>query len=94
VATLVAEAVLGLTVAERSAKGPGFDYYLGDPDQANSLFQNRMRLEVSGILAGSTRIASRVKVKESQTKRSDAGGMPACIIVVEFGSPRARMTKR
>lgn len=38
------------TIIERSRKGTGFDYWLGDKD--SYLFQKKARLEVSGILRG------------------------------------------
>src|SRR5260221_12677183 len=42
----------GKTVLERSAKGPGFDFWIGDEEDAELPFQGLMRLEVSGILSG------------------------------------------
>jgi hypothetical protein len=46
------------------------------------------RLEVSGIRKGSrSQINARVKQKTYQTLASDAQGLPAYIIVVEFSRP-------
>jgi hypothetical protein len=46
------------------------------------------RLEVSGIRRGSrSQINARVKQKTEQTGASDAGELPAYIIVVEFSRP-------
>ena len=76
---------------ERSFKGTGFDYWMGNPaqhDENDELpFQNLTRLEVSGILQGdAVRIARRVKVKLDQVEPTDHVG-PAIIVVVEFGGP-------
>ncbi|MCU0541386.1 MAG: hypothetical protein MUE44_04270 [Oscillatoriaceae cyanobacterium Prado104] len=46
------------------------------------------RLEVSGIRKGNrSQINARVKLKTEQTRTSDAQGLPAYIIVVEFSRP-------
>jgi hypothetical protein len=46
------------------------------------------RLEVSGIRNGNRgKINARVKQKTEQTRASDAQGLPAYIIVVEFSRP-------
>jgi hypothetical protein len=63
VAILLVKAVTGLVVVERSKKGPGFDYWLGESDD-DELFTNHARLEVSGILSGSdSDIKSRTRKK-------------------------------
>jgi hypothetical protein len=86
IAILLLQHLMGLTVIERSRRGTGFDYWLG-PAQANLPFQRMMRLEVSGIRAGSRRlINARVKLKQAQVKRF-AHPLPASIVVVEFSTP-------
>lgn len=82
----------GFKVLEKSAKGGGFDYWLG---KGSSLpFQGKARLEVSGIRAGDDKeLARRVGIKIEQTKKSD-GKFPAFVVVVEFGSPKARVVQR
>ena len=55
----------------------------------------RGRLEVSGILHGDDGdIASRSKAKLNQTARSVSSGLPAYVIVVEFGRPIAEVTRK
>lgn len=78
-----------LTIIERSRKGTGFDYWLGNQDSTAILpFQHMARLEVSGIRKGNqSQINARVKQKTEQTGASDAEGLPAYIIVVEFSRP-------
>ena len=49
-AILLVQLFVGYTVVERSVKGTGFDYWLGSENDA--LFQNKARLEASGILRG------------------------------------------
>ena len=76
------------TILERSRKGTGFDYWLGDKDCA--LFQKKARLEVSGILKGDdTALKNRYKAKVIQTGRSDVTGLPAYISIIEFSKPKA-----
>ena len=96
IAALLAKQELGYAVVERAAKGTGIDYWLGNEVEGPP-FQNKARLEVSGILraGGSaqeveTAVASRVRAKQKQTQPS-SGALPACVIVVEFGSPLAEV---
>ncbi|AEB08507.1 hypothetical protein [Desulfobacca acetoxidans] len=82
----------GLTVIERSIKGTGFDYWIGD--DSGELFQNKARLEVSGIRRGDdSSIKARVKKKIKQTQISD-GFNSAYIVVVEFSRPISQIVKR
>jgi hypothetical protein len=79
------------TVIERSRKGTGFDYWLGDEE---NLFQ-QARLEISGILKGSRNdIAHRVDEKRRQTARAGHSKTPAYVCAVEFGGPVARMVTK
>jgi hypothetical protein len=81
---------------ERSAKGTGIDYWVGDRRDGQEMFQRTARLEVSGILTGDeTKIEARLNQKLAQTQRSDTAGvgMPAYVVIVEFGSPEARFVK-
>ena len=62
-------------------------------------FQNKARLEVSGILSveGSDidverAVAKRVREKLKQTQ-SSSGPLPAYVVVVEFGSPLGEVQK-
>lgn len=89
VAFLLILQLTNLTVIERSRKGTGFDYWLGIQDSTATLpFQRMARLEVSGIRKGNrSQINVRVKQKTEQTRVSDAQGLPAYIIVVEFSRP-------
>ena len=92
VAILLLHALTGYTVIERSRKGTGFDWWLGTAD---NLFQGKARLEVSGILRGTTRrINSRLKARVGQTRQSDRLALTAYVVVVEFGTPRAKVVQR
>jgi hypothetical protein len=79
-----------MVVVERSKKGPGFDYWLGNEDEdGEELFQRKARLEVSGILSGSRlQVQARVRQKKEQMKPSDRLA-PGYVAVVEFGTPIA-----
>jgi hypothetical protein len=89
IAFLLILQLTNLTVIERSRKGTGFDYWLGSQASNPMLpFERMARLEVSGIRKGSrSQINARVKQKTEQTGASDAEGLPAYIIVVEFSRP-------
>jgi hypothetical protein len=72
----------------RSYKTTGFDYWLGD--KTDSLFQEKARLEISGILNGNdTQFNTRIKQKFKQTNTSDNSGLECFVSVVEFGKPKA-----
>ncbi len=91
VAILVLRDLTGLRAIERARKGKGFDDWLGEDEP---LFQNKARLEVSGILEGTdSQVRSRLKQKLEQTSKSDQLGLPAYGVVVEFGRPQTRVAK-
>ena len=76
------------TVIERSRKGTGFDYWLGERN--SELFQKKARLEVSGILKGDdATMTNRFNAKVVQTEQSDDTKLPAYISIVEFSKPKA-----
>lgn len=94
IAALLVATHTELEVVERSRKGTGFDYWLGRKGEASTLFQQTARLEVSGIGRGTNAsVNARVKAKLQQTSVSD-GALPAYVVVVEFGTPRARVVKK
>ncbi len=81
-------------VIKRSRKRTGIDFWLGLKED-KFLFQNRARLEISGILKGSkSQIKQRLKAKMEQTKQSDHLDLKAFIIVVEFSTPTAKIAIR
>ena len=86
------------TVIERSNIGEGIDYWLGYKEDTDKfMFQRKARLEVSGILLDKqypSQIKQRVRKRTEQTKQSDRSGLPAYVIVVEFGQPAVYMVKR
>lgn len=80
---------------ERSAKGTGIDYWVVEDSDQTGIFQRSARLEVSGILRGDkAKIATRLKEKLLQTKRSAETGLPAYVAIVEFGAPEAMLVKK
>ncbi len=85
-----------LIVLERSVKGTGFDYWLGhEEDEQEPLFQRKARLEVSGIRRGNASdVDYRLRTRMRQTRRSDRTGLPAYIVVVEFGKPCSKVAAR
>lgn len=94
IASLVVPVLSALTVVERSRKGTGFDFWLGDASDPGPLFQGRARMEVSGIRRGDdSAIRTRVKQKLAQTQQSRGAKLPAVVVVVEFGSPKCQIAE-
>ena len=90
IAVLLSRQELGYLVIERSVKGTGIDYWMGDESDALS-FERKARLEISGIRSGSSSaVRDRVRQKLQQTTPSD-GSLTAFVIVVEFGTPLAEV---
>jgi len=90
---MLSTALTPYTVIERSRKGTGIDYWLGDKDSV--LFQKKARLEVSGILKGNNYdINRRYDAKVEQIQRSNGLQLPAFVSVIEFSYPRAIFNKR
>ncbi len=59
------------------------------------LFQNKARLEISGIRHGNQNsVKTRVREKLKQTEISDETELPAYVVVVEFGLPVAEVRQR
>jgi hypothetical protein len=88
IAILIVCDLTGKVVVERSKKGPGFDYWLGEEDD-DLLFSGKARLEVSGILSGSSSLVqARVRQKKEHVKPSDHLA-PGYVAVVEFSTPTA-----
>ena len=91
IAALLIAALTEYTIVERARKGPGFDYWLGKKNSAMPLFQDKARLEVSGMRKGDDKaIETRVRRKFKQIEPSDPG-LPGLVAVIEFGSPRTRV---
>lgn len=89
IAILLVRELSGKVVVERSKKGPGFDHWIGEDDDL--LFRGKARLEVSGILLGTTsQIDTRVKQKKAQIKSTNHLA-PGYIAIVEFGKPMAHV---
>lgn len=90
---MLTTALTPYTIIERSRKGTGFDYWLGDKN--SYLFQRKARLEVSGILHGDdSMIKNRHAAKIEQTNKSDKLQLPAYISVIEFSKPKALFAKK
>lgn len=83
------------TILQKSIKGTGFDFWLGKKGQTNLLFQEKIRLEVSGILKGDQKkVDQRFKEKSNQTNRSDDSGLDAIIAIIEFSLPLSKLQKK
>lgn len=89
ISVLLALKLTDYTIVERSRKGTGFDYLLGDKE--DPLFTPKARLEVSGIMKETTTntLTTRFQQKAYQTDKSDNMQMSAYISVVEFSTPKA-----
>lgn len=89
IAILLSKNLSSHNCIERSSKGLGFDYWLGEEDSIG-LFQRKARLEISAIRkeTPTNTIENRVKAKETQTKKSAFLNMNAHICVMEFSNPK------
>lgn len=91
IAALVVERLTELTVVERSRKGTGFDYWLGPKNDSEPLFQDKQKLEVSGILVGDEGdVRRRLREKLAQLRRGDVP-IPGFGMVVHFATPETRV---
>jgi hypothetical protein len=92
-AILLIEELTEFQAVERAVAPNGVDYWLSDKDDPNLLWS--ARLEVSGTLAGGqTERKKRIKQKLKQTDQSDGRGIPAMVVVVEFGELVAEVVKK
>ena len=74
---------------ERSVQGTGFDFWLGYG--SGPLFQQKVRLEVSGIFQGtSSDIAARLAEKLRQADTTNQQ-LQKLAIIVEYSGPEARV---
>lgn len=90
ISVLLAERETNYTCLERSSKGSGFDYYLGDEDDFG-IFQHKAKLEISGILSETktNTVKQRVKEKKDQVDKYAKENMQAHICVTAFSAPKA-----
>ena len=94
VAIAISREVTGKQVVEQSWKGRGkgrgfgFDYWLGDVSD-DLVFTRDLRLEVSGVLNGSSSdVKRRLKEKVEQVSRF-GNAVPGLAVVVAFAQPKA-----
>lgn len=93
IAFLLVHDLKGMISIERSKKENGFDYWIGVKDHRYSLFQKKARLEVSGIRTGQENsVATRLDEKVTRLKKYK-NPLSAIVIIVEFGTPQARITE-
>ncbi|MHA4844542.1 hypothetical protein ACX0G7_10280 [Flavitalea antarctica] len=89
IAILMASIELDVKAIEKSRKGSGIDYWLGSED--SFLFQNKVRLEVSGIRKGTDQeLKQRFEIKMRQSEKSDGTFLPAFVVIVDFNKPRVK----
>ena len=94
IAILLLEETQDLLPMERARKGTGFDYWLGREGGEGALFQNRTRLEVSGLRHGSrAQTTQRLNRKLDQMQRTHRS-LPGYAVVVEFGQPFTAVGRR
>lgn len=94
IAIAIIEKLTSYTVIRRSWIGTGFDYWLGEKD-SDLPFDEKARLEISGIMHGSNDdIRHRANIKINQTRQSDNLKLPAIIVITEFSRPASYLVKR
>ena len=96
IALLLIQKLTDYAPISRSKRGTGFDYWLGPHQNIDdNIFQNKARLEASGIRKGSdSQIDRRLREKIDQPKPSDSTGLSVYAIVVEFSRPTSRIAQR
>ena len=88
IAILLSIKLTEYSTVERSMKETGIDFWIGDKD--GEMFQEKARLEVSGIFQGNdSQFKSRIKQKFKQTNISDNSGFDCFVSVIEFSKPIA-----
>jgi len=94
IAALIIPELTEYKIVERARKGPHFDYWLGPKEgDPGILFQNKARLEISGIRCGQEKeIKARVKQKKKQVRLSTVP-LPGFAAIVEFSQPLSRLVK-
>ncbi|HKV12581.1 MAG TPA: hypothetical protein VJ725_30835 [Thermoanaerobaculia bacterium] len=93
-AILVVAKLTNLEVLRQSSRKNGFDYVL--VPRGSFLFQNRVRLEVTGTRTSKTERELELLVEEKRRrfdKFGDQGIPPAIIVVVDFGRPLAHVVR-
>ena len=91
IAILLIERLTEFTVVERSRKGTGFDYWLGPKGDAQPLFQDKQKLEVSGVLDGDeSELRRRLRMKLEPLRRGGVP-LPGYGMVVHFAAPETRV---
>jgi hypothetical protein len=93
VAIIVVENAARKVVVERSKKGTFFDYWVGSEGKGE-LFQDRARLEVSGILNGDDKKVEMRTTQKLEQVRQGKGRLPTYVAIVEFGRPKARVVRK
>lgn len=94
IACLLVVTLTDMTISGRSWRETGFDFWLTKRENRRWYFQEEAKLEVSGIRRGTeSQINERVRGKLIQIDRSRTW-LPGLVVVVEFGSPRARMVRK
>jgi hypothetical protein len=85
------------TVIEEASIGTGVDYWLGYKE-GHALYDEdnfmNARLEISGIRDDLTKIKGRVNTKLRQVTPTDSTGLPAYVVVAEFGTPTAVLVRK
>jgi hypothetical protein len=90
--SLVSE-ITEFQAVERAVTSTGIDYWLAD--KYDDELRLTARLEISGIKSGGeAERKRRVRGKLEQTKQSDDRGIPAMVVVVEFGGLVAEVVNK
>ena len=93
IAVLLIVEMIEFAVIKRARKGEGVDYWLGHKSDKIP-FQNKARLEISGILEGTeSKIKARLKQKTEQTNLINSE-LPTYIVIVEFSKPVSHLEQK
>ena len=81
------EAALGMVALGRAETRTGADYYVGSPDTED--LESALRLEVSGVNAGSDRVHKSPSQAEDHSGSAGVSNLPAMAGVVGFRQARS-----
>jgi hypothetical protein len=85
------------TIIEEASIGSGVDYWLGYKE-GHALYDEdnfmNARLEISGVRDNIAKIQGRVNTKLKQVTPTDSTGLPAYVVVAEFGTPTAVLVRK
>ena len=93
VAIITIAELTSLLVTQKSRKGNGFDFHLGNSEDKRNFLDTTI-LEVSGIRNGSESTIKKRMAEKNERLNSYQNRLPGYIAIVEFGTPLVDVLER